>query len=138
MRTRVVLALVPLATDVDPNTAVNTAIIVGAGTLWAAIRQRVQEDTPQPVPTRNLVGTKAAPVAVPTDPGLWGFEGEWETAGEELYFSFVPPNAKVGNTRGAAWHAIVYYEAVQRLSDEEWNQMRQGYALLTSPPVVLT
>jgi hypothetical protein len=140
MRTRLCFALVPLAdVTIDPNVALTTSILIAAtGSLWLATRQRAQDNTRQSVPTRNLTGTKSPPLAIPTDPGLWGYEWEGETNGQEIYCSFKPPRAKVGNTVAAAWHLCVNYEAVQRLSAEEWNQMRQRYGIVVGEPVVLT
>jgi hypothetical protein len=140
MRTRVVLALVPTASTVDTNTAAVTTILDPApnGKLWGAIVQRVADNTLRAVPTRNIEGTKAAPTPIPTDTGLWGWELEIETCGDNLQFIFTPPTAKLGNTVAAAWHVLVNYEAVQRLTDEEWQLMRQGGAIDCGAPVVLT
>lgn len=138
MRTRVCFVLVPVGSTVDVNTALNTAILGGTGTLWGSIVQRVRDNTPRSIPTRDVVGTKSAPQAIPTNTGLWGFEDEYETCGDNLQFLFVPPVAKAGNTSAAAWHVIVNYEAVQRLTDEEWQAMRQGGAIDVPNPVVLT
>jgi hypothetical protein len=141
MRTRVALVLVPVAdTTIDTDSALNTTILDAGfpGSVWGANVQQLHENTRKSVPTMNVAGTKAAPVSIPTDAGLWGWEGQWETAGDDLLFRFVPPRAKAGNTVAAAWHVVVSYEAVQRLSAEEWQQMRQLYSLDTQAVVVLS
>lgn len=138
VRTRVVFALVPTASTVDTDTALNTTMLGGTGTLWGAIVQRVRDNTRKSVPVQDVAGTKAAPLAIPTNAGLWGYALEIETCGDDLQFIFSPPLAKAGNTVAGAWHVLVNYEAVQRLSDEEWQQMRQGGAIDVGAPVVLT
>lgn len=132
-RTRVSFVLEPNDVSVDPNTALNTVILDGTGLLWAAEHERTRSGRPQMSPIRNVVGTGATPLAIPTDTRLWGFTFEVETNGQELYGQFTPPAIKDTPAAASLWHILVRYESVQRLSDEEWNQFKQRYGLRIAP-----
>jgi hypothetical protein len=131
-RTRVALVLEPIGTGGTFNTSANanTAILGGdPGTLWICERERTRAGKPSPSPVRNVIGTGAAPIAVPTDDRLWGFALELETNGRDLYGRFVPPDVKADPTSASQWHVIVRYESVERLSNEEWQQFRMRFGL---------
>lgn len=133
-RTRVTVFLVPdsITTADDPDANVNTTIIAGTGTLWVCERELGLGVVKQ-VPVDNVVGTGAAPLAIPTDTRLWGYSFEIETNGQELAGVFTPPNTAAAPTSSSKWHVSCRYESVQRLSDQEWNQFLGQYGIRVSP-----
>lgn len=133
MRTRVSVVLEPDDVSVNPNTTSNGVICDGKGTLWVCEKERTRAGRPQGSPVNNVVGTGAAPHAVPTDARLWGHSFELETNGQELYGQFNPPATVADPASAAKWHLIVRYEAVVPLSMEEWNQLRSRYGIRVMP-----
>jgi hypothetical protein len=131
-RTRVSLFLLPdtLTAGDDPKTQLNTTVIAGAGTLWVAELDYSRSGVSSGAPTRNAVGTGAAPLAVPTDARLWGYSFEIETNGQELMGVFTPPNTAAAPASSSKWHLTVRYESVQRLTLEEWNQFLGQYGIV--------
>lgn len=132
-RTRVAFVLEPDDVAVDPNAVANTVILDGTGLLWVVEKERTRAGKPQTSPVRNVVGTGAAPLAIPTDTRLWGFVFELETNGQELYGQFTPPAIIETPASASKWNLIVRYESVERLSDEEWNQFRGRYGARVNP-----
>jgi hypothetical protein len=140
-RTRVSLTLeitdTPTNTsDADSGLVLATAAqqqAASAGTLWIAQREYTKSGVVVPSVVANVVGTGNAPLAIPTDSQLWGYSVETETNGQELYGRFVPPDLGAGNVHTIRWCLAVRYESVNRLGDEEWNQLRQQYRLIVMP-----
>lgn len=138
-RTRVAIVLEPDDVAVDPNNDPSTVILESSGglpvggSLWVAEKERTRNGRPQTSPVRNVVGTGATPLAIPTDPRLWGYVFEIETNGQELYGQFVPNPIKVDPASASKWHLVVRYESVVRLSDEEWNQFKGRAGIRIAP-----
>jgi hypothetical protein len=137
VRTRVVVVYEPIGSSVDVDSALYTAALASAGSLWVALKTGTRSNRTKNPPTRDIVGTGASPLAVPTNTRLWGYDFEVETNGEELLGVFVPPDCAAGNP-GGQWTLAVFYESVERLSKEEWNQFVQGYGIEPLAPVALT
>lgn len=136
MRTRVAISLEPVGTTVNVDAQAYTAVVAAAADLWVASKTLSRGPRVKAPPTRNIVGTAAAPLAIPTDTRLWGYEFELETAGELLRGYFVPPASDAGSP-GYTWRVQVRYEAVgARLSAEEWNQFRGQYGLTVDPEAI--
>jgi hypothetical protein len=140
MRTRVSFVLTPTgASLIDVEASANTAILDPAapGSLWVSLEQRLHSSGRKLVPVQDVVGTGGSPVPVPTNTRLWGVSFEIETAGDQLLCLFTPPQSKAGNTDTGEWHVVLAYEAVQRLSEEEWAEFRSKYSLTCPDPKVL-
>lgn len=123
-RTRVNIVLTPVSGQ-NPQTTANTTVIGTAATLWVCEKEKARDQRVQSSPVKNVVGTGAAPLAVPTDTRLWGYSFEIETNGQELYGRFTPPASAGAGAPAHSWHIIVRYEAVVPLSAEEWRQFKQ-------------
>jgi hypothetical protein len=121
--------------DADPITDMYVANVSGElGLLWVAEHERGNGSGLKASPVRNVVGTAAAPLSIPTDARLWGYAFEVETNGTELYGEFTPPNNAVGGALcPSRWHVVVRYESVVPVSDEEWNQFLGKQFLRVSP-----
>jgi hypothetical protein len=134
-RTRVAITLEPQgASAVDVDTQPYTTFADnGPATLWVAAKTISRGARRKSIPTRNVVGTGAAPLSIPTDARLWGYEFEIETAGEELHGRFVPPTTVGAPAEGYTWRVQARYESVVRLSDQEWNQFLGRFGVWISP-----
>lgn len=121
--------------DVDPVTDMYAVDGTGRmGLLWVVEHERGNGSGTKASPVRNIVGTGAAPLSIPTDARLWGYTFELETCGTELYGVFVPPNnALAGALTTSRWHVTARYESVVPVSDEEWNQFLGKQLLRVSP-----
>lgn len=104
-------------------------------TLWVVEHERGNGDGVKAAPVRNVVGTGAAPLPIPTDTRLWGYAFEIETNGTELYGVFVAPNNVIeGAAAPSKWHVAVRYESVIPVGTEEWNQFLGRQLLRVQPP----
>lgn len=130
VRTRVVLAIEQGntgAAPIDPVSAGPSGVVgANAFALWLAGRQRLfASGFPFLLPpTRNLVGTAGSPLTIPTDARLWGFEVEFETAGEEIYGVLSVSDAAPA-TRPYRWHLITNFESVDMLTPAEWQKITE-------------
>ncbi len=89
------------------------------------------------VPTADVVGTRPAPQIIPVNSGLYGFEIEIQTSGEELYGVFTVPalSAVDGITpqspgNGKDWHIVARYSSTVPLTEAEYNRARQGAEII--------
>lgn len=121
VQVRIALAIAP-KTAIITDANVNTASLGTTGaTLWATLRSRAVSNQPQYIPTRNIVGTGAAPLVIPTDLRLWGWEFEVTTVGQNV-------RGELTVTAGTAtaayeWHLIAEYASVEPMSDAEWRAL---------------
>lgn len=121
VQVRLALAIAP-KTPISTDASVNAAALGTTGaTLWTTLRSRAVSNQPQFIPTRNLVGTGAAPITIPTDTRLWGFEFEVSTVGQNVRGEL----AVTAGTATAAyeWHLIVEYASIENMSDAEWRAL---------------
>lgn len=123
---RAVLAISQASgTAIDPKAAVHTGVTgTNATTLWVCTLSQLKAEFNASLlpPTRNVVGTGAAPLAIPTDTRLWGYEFEIETAAETLR-GLLAVSGAAPATLQYRWHLQVYYQSIEMLSDIEWKKM---------------
>ncbi|MDD5367329.1 MAG: hypothetical protein PHR30_18500 [Gallionellaceae bacterium] len=93
------------------------ASLPAGNTLWLVYRELSGSGTRTPV--RNLAGTRAAPLAIPTDAGLWGYEDQIETAGDEVFGKLhLVPLGYIGRVQ-----LRVRYAAMEPMSQAEWSNL---------------
>lgn len=119
VQVRISLAIAP-KTAVAPDDSANTVSLgTTTATLWATLRTRAVANQPLWVPTRNLIGTGAAPITIPTDTRLWGYEFEIVTVGQNVR-GVLTVGAGTA-TAAYEWHLVADYASVEEISDEEWK-----------------
>lgn len=125
---RVVLALSQASgAAIDPAQAVHTGVTgANTATLWVASRSQLKAEFNANLlpPTRNIVGTGATPLTIPTDTRLWGYEFEIETAAETLR-GLLAVTGGAAATAAYRWHLQAYYQSVEMVTDDEWIKMIQ-------------
>lgn len=124
-RTRVVVFVEPVlagAGSVDVKSQVNTTVLGTLPTLWVVEQVVSKGDKRAYPPVRNIVGTGAAPLAIPTDSRLWGYAFELETAGTDLYARLQLQPLSGASPTSANWRVQVRYESVERLTQAEWSR----------------
>lgn len=93
--------------------------------LWLAAREQDFGGSGLMVPTVNLVGTKAAPLAIPSDVNVMGYSDDFAGGQDELYgeltvlapAGFAPP----GGLRVALYTR--YQPSACEICDEEWSEI---------------
>jgi len=119
IQVRVSLAIAP-KTVVTPDESANTVSLgTTTATVWATLRTRAVANQPLFLPTRNIIGTGAAPLSIPTDTRLWGYEFEITTVGQNIR-GVLTVGAGTA-TAAYEWHLVVDYASVEEISDEEWK-----------------
>lgn len=137
VRTRVELSLEPAQAETTDVDASAYTVMEGVGSTLFVAERAVSRTSKRRAPTvRNVVGTAAAPLAIPTDTRLWGYAFEVETNGQILTGVFTPSNQPAAAPAGA-WWLSVRYESVERLSDVEWQQFLQQCGIRIGSPSVL-
>lgn len=104
-------------------------------TLWAASIVPTRSLARAPSPVRNLVGTRGAPLSIPTGPELWGFDLNVETFGEVIFSKFNVLNAGLNRVQ---WTLVAQYASVERLTAEEWQQAISNIGIFPSIEAGLT
>jgi hypothetical protein len=97
--------------------------------LWMFTRAHHKSGGAVLSPTRNVEGSKAGALRIPTDGGLWGFEAEFSTVGEEVYGRLIvpqfredlPATAQSPNLHLDWWVSAAFASTVP-LSDDEWRE----------------
>lgn len=118
---RVALAIAP-KTAVTPDASANTASLgTTTATLWAYLRSRAVSNQPLFLPTRNVAGTGAAPLAIPTDTRLWGYEFEIATVAQMLRGELIVGAGTA--TAAYEWHLICEYASIEPMTDAEWKAL---------------
>lgn len=121
IQARIALAIAP-KTAVTPDESANTVSLgTTTASLWVALRSRAVATQPLWVPTRNLVGTAAAPVVIPTDTRLWGYEFEITTVGQNVR-GVLTVGAGTA-TAAYEWHLVVEYASIEPIPDDEWRAL---------------
>jgi hypothetical protein len=119
VQVRVSLAIAPKTAVTPDDSASTVSLGTTTATLWATLRTRAVANQPLFVPTRNIVGTGAAPITIPTDTRLWGYEFELVTVGQNIR-GVLTVGAGTA-TAAYEWHLVVDYASVEEISDEEWK-----------------
>jgi hypothetical protein len=141
VRARISVFAVPTeaaAGNDNPMVDDSDGVINGQWGLWAVLVTRSGGGigaTGAYFPTENIVGTKASPLQIPTDPGLWGHEFEIETAAASVLMLRVDGVS----TEGAANYQIraqVTYQAIEPMSPEEWREFVDNAGIRADPPIV--
>lgn len=134
-RTRITLALIPApGTGLDVFADPFTDMVSNPGQLWLAMLMRSRAGAIARSPVRNLVGTRTTPQAIPTDPGLWGFDFELETVGQDVR-GVLSQEWEADEVAGQ-WRCQVRYNSLERMSAEEWAQLVGRGGLRATPVFV--
>jgi hypothetical protein len=138
-RTRVVVAIGagPGAAIFDPNNAEHTVLTnTQTATLWMALRTRIDDaGGARYTPTRNLVGTGLAPLAIPTDTRLWGWETEIETIGDDIWGVLQVTGGAIASSP-YQWHVQVGFNAVgSELTTDEWEKFMTKKGIVRADPI---
>lgn len=121
--TRVSIFAAPTDGDANPMVDDSDGVIIGTWGLWAALltRSKLLGNAGNFFPTRNVIGTKAAPLQIPTDPGLWGFEFEIQTAAASR-IALRLNEISTGGPDNYDIRAQVTYQAIVPMSPQEWGK----------------
>jgi hypothetical protein len=116
----------------DPVTTDNTTRVgLTPPTLWMASQVRPKSRSRYFSPVRNLVGTRTAPLTIPTDVGLWGYDLQTETFGEQIWTRLNVTSAGINNVE---WKLLVQYASVTPLTDTEWAKAIAGIGGIMAQP----
>jgi hypothetical protein len=121
--TRVSIFCAPIAGSVNPMENTTAAILAGTWSLWAALLTETKFGgrAGNFFPTRNVVGTRAAPLNIPTDTGLWGFEFEIQTAAASR-LRLLLTEIESGASDDYEIRAQVTYQSIVAMSPQEWGK----------------
>jgi hypothetical protein len=143
---RLAVFVARLATDADPIGSIGnyldfdsgTGYVFGLNALWICSRAHYRGGGAL-VPTKDVVGTRDAPLIIPTNKGLYGFEVELQTSGEELFGILTMPFQNTDTiplvqnpTIGKDWHVACRYSSTVPLTAEEYARARAA-AEITIP-----
>lgn len=135
-RTRLTLVLDVIeenpAISGDPVATDNTSRVgLTPPTLWVASQVRPKSRSRYFSPVRNIVGTRTAPLTIPTDVGLWGYDINVETFGEQVWTRL---NINSAGINQVEWKLLVQYASLQPLTDVEWQKAIGGIGgIMVSP-----
>lgn len=122
---RLMVSIALLFTQIVPQTVPWDATIGGAlvHSLWLAAREYDIGGQGAAIPTGNLVGTRAAPLVIPSDVSIDGYSDDFTGGQDELYgeYYYLEP---AGGAPGSGFRATLYvrYQPVScAICDEEWS-----------------
>lgn len=123
VQARISIFAVPTTGSDNPMVDDSDGVIVGTWGLWAPLLTRAKFGgrAGNFFPTRNVIGTKAAPLQIPADPGLWGHEFEIVTAQAGRLMLRLNEIA-TGGTADYQIRAQVTYQAIVPMSPQEWTR----------------
>ena len=93
--------------------------------LWLAGRSRDRGGGGVMVPTQNLVGVRAAPLAIPSDINIDGYGDDFEGGQDEIYGEVTANGTQVGGV-AAGFRVTLYvrYQADKcEICDDEWLEI---------------
>jgi len=90
--------------------------------LWLAGRDQDEGGSGLYVPTVNLLGTRAAPVAVPTDINIMGYSDDFDGGQDEIYGEFTVAGSWFANPLAARLY-VRYQPSACEICDDEWREI---------------
>lgn len=95
-----------------------------AWSLWLATRDQDTGGSGLWVPTGNLVGTKAAPLAIPADVNIDGYSDDFTGGQDDIYGELTCVQQGGGGLRGMQVRLYVRYQpSTCEICDDEWLEI---------------